>query len=66
MKTPILGGGGITEIRNSDKKLIASYDENTLTIVIIHRGCETRIRIKADGSAEVMNMKHYLQQNSKQ
>ena len=45
------------EIRNGDNKLVAVFEEATSTIVIVHRGCETRIRLNNNGSAEITNIK---------
>jgi len=44
------------EVRNSDNKLVATIDESTMTVIIIHRGCETRIRLQGP-SPEVTNTK---------
>jgi len=46
------------EIRNSDNKLVAMYEETTSTIIIIRRECETQICFKVDGTADITNLKH--------
>ena len=48
------------EIRNSDNKLVAMYEETTFTIVIVRRECETRICFRDDGALDVKNEKHDL------
>ena len=45
------------EIRNIDNKLVAVYEEATYTVIVIRRGCETRIRLNPDGSVAVTNIK---------
>lgn len=43
------------EIRNGNGKLVASIDEATRTVEIVQRGNITKIRLKPDGSFEVIN-----------
>jgi len=47
----------VREIRNSDGYLIAKFDETTDTIIIVRRGCETRLRFCKDGTIEIVNTK---------
>ena len=48
----------LKEIRNSDRKLVAIYEEATLSIIIIRRNCETRINLHGEVTIEIINIKH--------
>jgi hypothetical protein len=45
------------DIKNADNRLVAKLDEQSGTIIIKLKNCETRITRKADGSYEVVNIK---------
>jgi hypothetical protein len=45
------------DIKNADNRLVAKLDEQSDTIVIKLKDCETRITRKPDGSYEVVNVK---------
>ncbi|GHV10205.1 hypothetical protein FACS1894217_15570 [Clostridia bacterium] len=45
------------DIKNADDRLVAKLDEQSDTIVIKLKDCETRITRKPDGSYEVVNTK---------
>ena len=43
------------DIKNADGRLVAKLDEESETVIIKLKGCETRIIRKADGSYEIVN-----------
>lgn len=45
----------MTEIRNKVGKLVAEFEETTGAIVIICRGCETRLYLDVTGQIVVIN-----------
>lgn len=45
------------EVRNPDGRLVAKLDEQTDTIIIRQKGCDTHIIRKSDGSYEVIHSK---------
>jgi len=45
------------EIRNANGKLVASVNVATQTVIIVLRGCITRIHFTSDGKYEVINIK---------
>ena len=45
------------EVRNANGKLVAEIEEKTGTVVIVQRGCITRLRLNPDGSIEIINTK---------
>jgi len=45
------------EIRNADGKLVAIIDEAANTVIIVQRGCITKLRLRADGTIEIINTK---------
>jgi hypothetical protein len=47
----------VKEVRNANGKLVAAIDEPTGTVVIVRRGCVTRLRLKPDGTVEIINTK---------
>jgi hypothetical protein len=47
----------LQEIRNADGRLVAKLDEQTETIVIRIKGCDTHITRKQDGSYEIAHIK---------
>lgn len=46
------------EVRNSDGSLVAIIEEAIGTIVIIRKGCETRLSLREDGKIEIYNTKN--------
>lgn len=63
MSTPEVNGAfskkvnALCEIRNSDGRLVAIFDESTNTIIIQRNKCETRLHICKDGSIEITHYK---------
>ncbi|GHV47869.1 hypothetical protein FACS189499_06140 [Clostridia bacterium] len=51
------------EIRNIDGALVAKIEEASGTIVIINRGCVTKICYNPDGSMEITNTKENKQKS---
>jgi hypothetical protein len=49
--------GTMKEVHNANGKLVAAIDEATGTVVIVRRGCITRLRLKSDGTVEIINTK---------
>ena len=45
------------DVRNADGKLVAQIEEATGTVIIVHRGCVTKLRLANDGTVEVVNAK---------
>jgi len=45
------------EIKNSDGRLVAKLDEQSDIIVIRHKGYQTKITRKENGSYEIVNTK---------
>jgi len=45
------------EVRNGNGKLVAMIDEATGTVIIIQRGCVTKLRLNQDKKIEVINSK---------
>ena len=45
------------DIKNADGKLVCRMDEKSGIIEIVHKGCRTLIRIKPDGTVEIVNTK---------
>ena len=43
------------DIKNADGRLVAKLDEETETVIIKLKDCETRIVRKSDGSYEIVN-----------
>ncbi len=44
-------------IRNKDSKLVCQVDRETKTVVIVSKGCITKIRFTDDGKVEVKHAK---------
>lgn len=45
------------KVKNSDGHLVAEIDEETGTVIIARRGCETYITLDGDGDVIVVNVK---------
>jgi len=45
------------EIRNANGKLVAIIDEAESTVIILQRACITKLRLRPDGTIEVINTK---------
>jgi sporulation protein YlmC with PRC-barrel domain len=45
------------EVRNADGKLVATIEEKTGTVIIIQRGCVTKLHLRPDGTIEIINAK---------
>ena len=47
----------LKDVRNADGKLVAQVNESTGEIVIVQRGCVTKLRFNKDGAISVVNTK---------
>ena len=47
----------MNDVKNADGRLVAKLDEQTDTIVIRLKGCETKIIRNNDGTYEIVNTK---------
>lgn len=43
------------EVRNCNEKLVAMIEEATKTVIIVHRGYETRLILSENGKIKVQN-----------
>lgn len=43
------------DIRNVDGKLVCRLDKEAAVVEIVHKGCKTLIRLKPDGTTEIIN-----------
>lgn len=44
-------------VRNSNGSLVAMIEETTRTVIIVRRGCETRLILSENGKIKVQNTK---------
>jgi len=44
------------EVRNNDGSLVAVIEEDTGTVIIIRRGCETRLYLSENGEIVIQNV----------
>ena len=49
----------IKDVRNTDGKLVAQINEMAGEVIIVKRGCVTKLCIKSDGTIGVMNTKEF-------
>ena len=53
----------MTEVRNHDGALVAKIDKNNTndtTVIIMKRGCETKIKLRKDGEVDITHKKTKL------
>jgi len=49
----------IKDVRNTDGKLVAQINKMAGEVIIVKRGCVTKLCIKSDGTIGVMNTKEF-------
>jgi len=47
----------LKDVRNADGKLVAQIDEATGEVIIVLRGCVTKLQLDANGKVSVTNTK---------
>ena len=45
----------LKDIRNADGKLVAQVNEAKGEVIIVQRGCQTKLRFNEDGSVNIVN-----------